>query len=74
MTLPTFPVIVHLLSLYGEQGSNRVEAAFKPSFSALPVQVASIFISILMKAFEFTAQVTFQSGVSSFTFFFFFLH
>lgn len=69
MNLPTFPVIVHLLSLYGEQGSNRVEVAFKRSFSALPGQVASVFISILMKAFEFTARVTFQSSVSSFMFF-----
>lgn len=69
MNLPTFPVIVHLLSLYGEQGSNRVEVAFKHSFSALPGQVASVFISILMKAFEFTARVTFQSSVSSFMFF-----
>ncbi|KAL6087868.1 hypothetical protein STEG23_032863, partial [Scotinomys teguina] len=38
MNLPTFPVTVHLLSLYGEQGSNRAEVAFKRSFSALPVQ------------------------------------
>ena len=74
MNLSTFPVIVHLLSLYGKQGSNRVEVAFKLSFSSLPAQVASVFISILMKAFGFTDRVTFQSSVSSLTFFFFFLN